>query len=80
MPNAPNELKGPAFEQKYQRTYLLYKLGEGRKDSIGEQTCLSGPGLLASCCRRWPWEGSGAVDVVFYLLSEPLGVDVELPS
>ena len=24
-----------------------------------------GPGLLASCCRRWPWEGYGAVDVVF---------------
>ena len=24
-----------------------------------------GPGLLASYCRRWPWEASGAVDVVF---------------
>ena len=36
------------------------------------------PGLLASCCRRWAWEDDGAVDVVFYLLSEPLGVDFEL--
>ena len=39
-----------------------------------------GPRLLASCCRRWPWEGSGVVFGSFYSLSEPLGVDFELPN
>ena len=32
-----------------------------------------GPRLLASCCRRWPWEGSGVVFGSFYPLSEPPG-------
>ena len=39
-----------------------------------------GPGVIASYCRKWPWGALGAVDVVFYLLWEPLGVSVELPS